>query len=137
MLKISSVEKQMKHFAPSGPKQTFMPDDQKTYNFLLTVKMYLQSSPSEEYLVSEVKKLQSRKQSILDNFDLWKANNPSEWESKYYESKDEGDRKRAMGEIFSYFKKVMGMTDINRQLKTLKFILDHNSTVLKNEVAHR
>lgn len=80
----------------------------KKINFLRHVASYLNSFPSEEFIGSEIKRLENRESLINKQFECWTP-------TKYFVTEKEKIKE---------YRKEMGVPKIKIQLKALKFIIN-------------
>ncbi len=82
----------------------------KENQFIKSMILYLESNPSEEYLKNELSRLSLIVKSKLEQFEYWKQNICA----KNIEEK----------KMKTVFKQELGLTDIEKRIKTLKYLIE-------------
>ena len=77
--------------------------------FLRMCVMYVESNPSDDFINSEIERINNRIEKISDGFEYWKTL-PRE--------KEVGDKK-----LLTFYYKEMGVPKLRRQLQALRFLL--------------
>ena len=92
------------------------PEDKKelkrvksTINKLRPIKLYLETNPSEEGLIKELERLNKKGDDIDDRFEEWFLNTP---------------QAKRMSNPKKVFYDTTGISEINKKIATLKFILN-------------
>lgn len=111
MITLEEIEKQLQELKsikkPIGKLTKEYKGAQKRFEFLKNCKLYLESNPSEDFVIKQMNECKKLKQRLAEAYPEWARNFKPQEHIK---------------NIKTYYNKEMGIVKIQNQLKYLSFI---------------
>lgn len=109
MITIDRIQYEIEHIRNTAILTNKTTKEQKLrIEFLKQIKSYIESNPREEFVISEIKRIECliKARNSTEIFNEWKIGKPSQKAT------------------FQNFEKEIGITEFKQQLKVLKFVLN-------------